>query len=177
VTAPIVRPLSMDDVATVQAIEAAAGQAFREVGMDVVAEDDPPAEDDLAAYVRAGRAWVIEDQPNRPVGYVLVDVLDGAAHVEQVSVHPDAAGRGLGAELIDRVERWARENDLDAVTLTTFRDVPWNGPYYERLGFRVLDETEIGPELDDRRTHEATEGLDPALRVCMRRRSESARTW
>jgi hypothetical protein len=63
----------------------------------------------------------------------------------------------------------ARQRGLDAVTLTTFRDVAWNAPYYERCGFRVLDETELGPGLRRVRDTEAAHGLDPARRVCMRR--------
>ena len=57
---------------------------------------------------------------------------------------------------------------MPAVTLTTFRDVPWNAPYYERLGFRSLSETELTPELAEVRAREAEPGLDPETRVCMR---------
>jgi hypothetical protein len=53
--------------------------------------------------------------------------------------------------------------------LTTFSDVPWNAPLYRHLGFRVLDDDDIGPELRARRADEAARGLDPASRVCMRR--------
>jgi hypothetical protein len=59
----------------------------------------------------------------------------------------------------------ARGDDL--VTLTTFRDVPWNAPYYERIGYRALREDEIGPELRALMAREAGHGLDPALRVAM----------
>jgi GNAT superfamily N-acetyltransferase len=111
-----------------------------------------------------------------PAAYVIVDVLDrpgpgpgGAAHVEQVSVDPAYAGRGWGRRLLDHVADNARRHGLVAVTLTTFRDVPWNAPYYERCGFRALSEDELGPDLRRLRAAEAAHGLDPALRVCMRR--------
>jgi hypothetical protein len=74
---------------------------------------------------------------------------------------------GIGRALIDQVRSWALAAGLPAVTLTTFRDVPWNGPLYQHLGFRFLDEHEIGPELCAVRDHETAMGLDPALRVCM----------
>lgn len=121
-------------------------------------------------------------------GYVIADVLDDigpggmtasggagaaagarAAHVEQVSVDPRYARSGLGRRLLDHVAEVARRRGLDAVTLTTFRDVPWNAPYYERCGFRVLADDEIGPGLRRVRDHETALGLDPEQRVCMQR--------
>jgi GNAT superfamily N-acetyltransferase len=166
-TAIGIRPMESRDIETVRQIEVDAGEAFRSVGMDDIADDDPPSPAELEVYLAAGRAWVIESGEGTVSGYVLVDVLDGAAHLEQVSVHPDVRGKRLGQTLIDHVESWAREQRLDGVTLTTFRDVPWNAPYYERLGFRVLDEAELGPELAARRDEETAHGLDPMLRVCM----------
>ena len=136
--------------------------------MDAIADDEPPSVAELEAYRVAGRVWVVDGEDGTPLAYVLVDVLDRAAHVEQVSVDPAARGRGLGARLLEHVAAWAASNGMQAVTLTTFRDVPWNAPYYERLGFAVLTEPEIGPELRARREAEAAHGLDPETRVCMR---------
>ncbi len=79
-----------------QDIERAAGEPFRSLGMAAIADDDPPSLESLEAYRRAGRAWVAVDAADRPVAYLLAETVDGAAHVEQVSVHPDAARRGVG---------------------------------------------------------------------------------
>ena len=57
---------------------------------------------------------------------------------------------------------------MPAMTLATFRDVPWNGTLYRHLGFRFLDHDTLGPELAAVRAHETAIGLDPATRVCMR---------
>jgi hypothetical protein len=57
---------------------------------------------------------------------------------------------------------------MPAITLTTFTDVPWNGPLYRHLGFRVLTDDELGPELRALRDRETAHGLDPAQRACMR---------
>ena len=73
-----------------------------------------------------------------PVGFIVVDPIDGRVHVEQVSVHPDHARWGIGGMLINHVGRWAAGPGIDALTLATFRGVPWNGPYYARLGFREM---------------------------------------
>jgi GNAT superfamily N-acetyltransferase len=154
-----VRPAREDDLPRLQDIERAAGRLFAELGMTLVAEDEPPSLDDLRTHARSGRAWVCTDG-GRPVAYLLADVVDGCGHLEQVSVHPDAAGRGLGRELIHHLVAWARVRRLPAVTLTTFTDVPWNGPYYERLGFRRVDADDLTPGLRRIRDAEAAHGLD-----------------
>jgi tRNA(Met) C34 N-acetyltransferase TmcA len=95
------------------------------------------------------------------------EVIDGCAHVEQVSVHPTHARQGIGRQLLDQVETWARDRNLPALTLTTFRNVPWNAPYYENLGFEEL--TTPGPGLAEIVRHETERGLAPNSRVCLRR--------
>ncbi len=163
-----VRPSRPEDGAELRQIERLAGQRFREVGLAEVADDEPPSLEVLAEYARAGRGWVAVDENDEPVGYVVVDVVDDQAHIEQVSVHPDHQGAGVGRTLIERVAAWGAETGRAALTLTTFADVAWNGPLYEHLGFSVVTEEEIGPELRAVREVEAAHGLDPARRVCMR---------
>lgn len=162
------RPAEPDDAEDLRELERRAGVRFRDVGMPEVADDEPPAAEVLAAYATDGRAWIAVDDGDRAVGYVLVDVLDGCAHVEQMSVDPVAQGRGIGRALLEQVRRWAAGHGLAAVTLTTFRDVPWNAPLYAHLGFRVLAPSEVGPELAALVEAEAARGLDPSTRVCMR---------
>lgn len=157
-------------------IERAAGVRYREFGLDHVADDEPASIEVLADYAAAGRAWVAEGADGEPVGYILVDEVDGDGHIEQVSVLPDRQGRGLGRALIERVAQWAASHDMKALTLTTFGHIPWNRPLYERLGFRVLADKELGPELRSVREVEAAHGLDPALRVVMRRELDPAPT-
>jgi GNAT superfamily N-acetyltransferase len=165
-----IRPARPSDGVDLQAIERLAGEQFRSVGMDEIADDPPPSLDVLAAYALDGRSWVaLDGAADMPVGYAVVAVVDDCAHVEQVSVRPDHQGGGIGRALLDRVQSWAASSGLGGVSLTTFADVPWNRPLYEHLGFRVLADAEIGPELRALVAKEAAHGLDPDTRVCMRR--------
>ncbi|HUQ40280.1 MAG TPA: GNAT family N-acetyltransferase [Acidimicrobiales bacterium] len=164
----MIRPARVTDSAALREIERAAGERFRTVGMDAVADDDPPSVAALNLFSAAGRSWVAVDASDRPTGFVLVDVLDGGAHIEQISVHPMVQGRGLGRALVEWVARWAAAQHCAAVTLTTFSEVPWNRPLYEHLGFVVMPEEDIGPELRAVRDVETAHGLDPTTRVCMR---------
>jgi GNAT superfamily N-acetyltransferase len=164
-----VRPARPADVSRLQAIQLAAGSAFRNVGLAVVAEGPALAESAHAGYRAAGRAWVAVDEHDEPVGFVVADVVDGCAHIEQVSVHPAHARQRIGATLLDHVARWAAQGRLRALTLITFRGVPWNAPYYERLGFHELAETEITPGLTALRLAGPSPGGDGFRQVCMRR--------
>ena len=155
------------ELAHLQALERAAGIAFREVGMDEIADDDPPSVATLQAYCRAERMWVVTSQSDVALAYIIVDMVDGCGHIEQVSVHPDHAGQGLGRALIDQVDQWAKENDLSGLTLTTFLEVPWNAPYYRRLGFVDLEVSRLTPGLRAIREQETTHGLDRWPRVAM----------
>jgi GNAT superfamily N-acetyltransferase len=161
------------DLPVLQDIERAAGEPFRAHDMAAVADDQPPTIAELTEFHKDGRCWVVTDDADhdtdRPIGYLLGAVIDGHAHVEQVSVHPGHWRRGHGRRLIDTLAAWAADRGLAGLTLTTFADIPWNAPYYERLGFRVLAEDELTDGLRQVRAHEAERGLDAWPRVTMRR--------
>ncbi|RVW10167.1 GNAT family N-acetyltransferase [Prescottella agglutinans] len=157
------------DLPRLQEVDVAAGAAFRTLGMDEVADDHAPPIAWFEEYRADGRAWVWAPRSAPAAAFCVVDVVDGNAHIEQVSVHPVHARRGLGAQLIDHVEEWARDRGLPEITLTTFVDVPWNAPYYAHLGFTIVADGDLGPGLRAVREHEAARGLDRWPRVAMTR--------
>jgi GNAT superfamily N-acetyltransferase len=165
----LIRPAGPADLTTLRDIEQAAGLAFRDIGMPDIADDDLPSLAELDEYRRGGRAWVAVDGGDRPVAYLIADRVDGSLHVEQVSVDPAHARQGIGRALIEHLADLARAEGVRGLTLTTFTDVPWNAPYYERCGFRRLAEDELTPGLRSIREREAEHGLDRWPRTCMRR--------
>jgi GNAT superfamily N-acetyltransferase len=164
-----IRAARLDELSLLQDIERAAGQCFRDIGMPEIAEDEPLPLGELSRYRHAGLAWVAADDADVPAAYLIADRVDGNLHVEQVSVHPDSARRGIGRSLLDRLADHAAHEGAPALTLTTFTEVPWNAPYYARLGFRPLDDSGLSPGLRKIREDEAAHGLDRWPRVCMRR--------
>jgi GNAT superfamily N-acetyltransferase len=106
-----------------------------------------------------------------PVGFAHVEVLEaGNAHLKEIDVLPEHGRRGLGARLVGAVCNWARDAGFDAVTLTTFREVPFNMPFYAKMGFAEITADEWSDKLRMILANEAERGLDPAKRVAMWRR-------
>jgi ribosomal protein S18 acetylase RimI-like enzyme len=77
-------------------------------------------------------------------------------------------GRGVGRRLLEAARRFAEERRLVAMTLTTFRDVPWNGPFYERAGFREVAPEELGPRLKALLRAEVAMGMPGDQRCAMK---------
>jgi N-acetylglutamate synthase-like GNAT family acetyltransferase len=166
-----VRAMTPADIPAVQGVEDAAGQRFRDCDDPRVArcaDDAPFTTEELTAWIERGRAWVATEN-GKVVGFIVVDAVDGCAHIDEVAVAPCAGRRGHGTALLDEASAWAVRSQLPAVTLTTFRDVPWNGPWYAHRGFRTLAEDEWTPAIRKLREEEHSNGLDKGLRIVMRR--------
>lgn len=102
-----------------------------------------------------------------PVGFARVDEVGGQAHLEQLSVHPDFAGLGIGRALVQAALGEARRRGYESMTLCTFAGVPFNGPFYASCGFELV----AGPSgaLAAAREREAQCGLDElGRRIAMR---------
>lgn len=168
----VVRPATAGDVPAMRSIEVDAGARFRAAGLDAVADDPPPPADLLLAHVALGTAWVAAEPEvggDVSVGYAIASVVDGEGHLDQVSVLGRAEGRGVGTALVRQVLAWSKAAGHPAVTLTTFRDIPWNGPWYAHLGFREVAAAALTPDLGAILAAERTAGLEPPARIAMRR--------
>jgi GNAT superfamily N-acetyltransferase len=117
----------------------------------------------------AGRLWVARTiEPPVPVGFALVTLVDESAHLHEMDVLPAHGRKGLGRALVFHVEEWARSLGFSSLTLTTFRHLRWNGPFYSSLGFSEIADRDLGPELRSAMEAEAGEGLDRRKRVAMK---------
>lgn len=159
-----------DEVAALIEINLAADQLFAPTGL--IGEDDlldhvPEAV--LHDAIAAQHVLVVRTQRGVPVGFALTSERGETLYLDQISVHPDHGRRGLGAALVRRVIADARHRRLKAVTLSTFRDLPWNGPFYRKLGFKEIPEHKLAPWMITLQTAQA-ETLDVSKRCFMRRR-------
>ncbi len=163
-----IRLAHRDEVSALPLLQVAAGEVFRELDMALVADGPRPAVAAFAEAQRAERLLVAVDE-GTVVGFLRLEVLDAALHVEQVTVAPSHGRRGIGRRLMLAAEDLARERGHDRMTLTAFRDVPFNGPFYESLGWEVLPADELPPDLAAARREEAAAGLDAWPRQAMAR--------
>jgi GNAT superfamily N-acetyltransferase len=136
----LAKPLHL---AILPAIEHAAAELFS-------IEDLPPAlrthSTPLGRLQQAqqhGRLWVALAEHDQPVGFALVTVPDKHAHLQELDVHPQHGRQGLGTKLVQTVLAGARQQSFACMTLTTFRHVAWNAPFYTKLGFTLLDEEQL----------------------------------
>jgi pyridoxine 4-dehydrogenase len=122
-----IRAPTPPEVADLPALEARADRVLAAVGIDL---DAPPGTVD---EFRAARCLLVAGRP--PVGFARIDEHAGQAHLEQISVDPPHARQGVGARLLEAACAWAAEAGYGSITLMTFRDVPFNAPFYARHGF------------------------------------------
>ncbi|MFC7329575.1 GNAT family N-acetyltransferase [Marinactinospora rubrisoli] len=125
-----------------------------------------PPDDPLPLLAHADWLWAA-GRP--PVGFAVLGVLDGSAHLEQLAVHPAHGRRGIGGALLAAACADARDRGYRRMTLTTFRDLAWNAPWYARRGFTPVPEHDWGPELREQWRREVELGIVVAPRVVMAR--------
>lgn len=161
------------DIGALAAIERAAAKLLEGHAPESILNEVTEESEFLEAQA-TGRLWVALAN-DVPVGFALVALLgDGSPHLEEIDVDPRHGRRGLGAALVRAVCEWASRRGHPEVTLTTFRSLPWNAPFYARLGFKEMPSDQLSPELVAIVRDETERGLDPERRVVMRYRIDAA---
>ncbi|EKS9203449.1 GNAT family N-acetyltransferase [Enterobacter cloacae] len=161
-----VRPTRPGDVTALPAIERAAGERFRDYPeLAWLAEGEVISAEQHLDYAERGLSWLALAN-DQPVGFILAELHVSSLFIVELSVHLDWQGKGIGRRLIACVADQARKRGLASLTLTTFRDVPWNAPFYARLGFEMI--TTLTPELREKREEETAHGLAYDARCAMR---------
>lgn len=161
----ILRPARVADIPRLPAIERAAAALFVEAGIGGTITVMPTEE--LEAARLEGRLLVAADADDQPVGFLVMAIIDGLAHLAEMDVHPAHGRRGLGSALLEAGVDQARQRGLPAMTLTTYAALPWNAPFYARRGFAVVPASEWTPAMAATAAHE---GVTPdSGRVLMRR--------
>jgi GNAT superfamily N-acetyltransferase len=155
-----IRSARPDDAVQIGIIEASAGELFRTLP-DVawIADEPSDAPDSFLPLIAEGTVWMAEHPPGIAAGILIAEAIDAELHVWELAVARSAQQQGLGRALLDAACAFAKATGLRAVTLTTFRHVAWNAPFYARHGFVELGEAEMGARLRAIIAEESARGL------------------
>lgn len=164
---------SLEHVSLLPAIERSAATLFGDTVPAELLEHVTP-EPVLLASQRDGTLWVALEADDKPVGFARLDVAGARVHLAELDVLPAHGRRGVGTALVEAAQDCARSQGFAGITLTTYRDLPWNAPFYARLGFVVVPEADWDADL--RRRFEEEAGLDSERpkRVAMIKRLDTA---
>ena len=165
----VIRHARRADLDALPAIEVRAGALFAEVGLTDIADHEPGDVEFLDAFLRAGAVHVAVSDRGEPVGFGLTGLLDGCAHLYELAVDPAHGKRGLGARLVAAGCAYGVSKGCRAITLSTFRDLPWNGPFYARLGFAEVMRPNWTPGMHVLHAREADMHLPLERRYFMRK--------
>jgi GNAT superfamily N-acetyltransferase len=166
----IIRQASPDEIDEMVSIDTDACTLYVQAGLDAdLGPEHPYSVAERACWTRcarAGNAFVAGLADGRPVGLLVMDRIDGAAYLEQLSVRRIAMRQGLGRRLLQCAIEWAGTEPL---WLTTYGHIAWNRPFYQRHGFVTVPESSCPPGIvaildDQRRALPA-----PDERIAMRR--------
>ena len=173
----IIRLGRTDELGAILEVERLAGQRFSVYGINPTKEEDEREEEsDNDDYefgaeheegLKNNRLWVAVTPGSKIVGFALAQVVDNEGHLRELDVLQEYGRKGIGQTLINTVIDWCHTQGYTTLTLTTFKDIPFNRPYYEKVGFKVIQIGNLRGRLKEMITEENASSV--MERVAMRK--------
>ena len=156
-----------EELSRLREIEDEAAQLFS--GFNVLDEsrDESFSERILANLIAMRQVWVCSVGDSGPIGMVIVSVWGRVVYIEEMDVVPAYGRQGIGTRLLSHVCFWAASDGHERMLLSTFADIPWNGPFYRKNGFSFVSESEWSERMQLIRDEETRRGLDVSARAFM----------
>lgn len=144
-----IEPAKPEHLVALPAIERAAANIFPEEMISDEVKDYVLSPEEFEKALAKKHLWIAITADNQPVGFALVTVNAGGQSVmlAELDVDPAHQQKGLGTAMVQTVIKWARQKKFQHLLLTTFCNVPWNAPFYEKMGFRRLPRNELTANL------------------------------
>lgn len=155
-----------DHIPLINEIEFAAATIFPENSFPEHILSEKLPLDILLAAKDQDMLWVAVDAEDSPVGYILLQIINGLAILAQIDVHPNHGQKGIGTALVIHGIEQIRKLGFSELYLTTFSTIKWNAPFYSKIGFAILKENEIPAPIISILHAELERGLND--RVAMR---------
>lgn len=167
-----VRSASYADIVDLQTIERSAAQLFKQSSYPELAGFSPVSS---LAYGRAFSkqypVLLAECHANgqaAKAGFAYCVPLEQGLHLQELSVHTDFQRLGIGKTLLEAVIAAAQDRAAAFLSLTTYADIAWNGPFYQRHGFKPLKADQTPDFLQAILDKEILNGANQATRIVMR---------
>lgn len=166
-TAWSIRLARREDADTLPAIERSGAELLRgHPGVEGIDPNDVMTAAQYRALIAKGHSLVAIAEGG-VVGFLVTEPCGRELHIREMDVARRWQRQGIGAIMIRACGVDAHNAGFAALTLTTFRDVPWNAPFYARLGFSEIAEPEEHARLNAELEKEVAEGLSGEQRVAM----------
>jgi len=162
-----VRRARSSDILLLESVERSAAQLFRTVNLGFLADGptlDPAV---LSSMAKSNHLWIAVNDWDQPIGFLGGENFEGNFHLVEISVAQEFQGRGVGKALMMSMVEQVRREGYKSITLTTYRDVPWNGHWYAKMGFVEVFAQAMGRKYLDILVEEGKHGLDQASRCVM----------
>ena len=162
-----IRTARIEELPQLATIEQAAAIRFRDTPYAFLADGEPLSFEFVQQRFQAGQVWVAVDRDDIVIGFAITHEIDGTLCLQEIDVAPEHGQRGIGKALVRTLQTWGSQSGYSVMSLSTFRDLPWNGPFYAKLGFCIIDEGKLSPGFQQIQAHEQEAGLPIANRVIM----------
>ena len=157
-----------DDLAQLVAVERSAAQLFRQQQeLQFIAEGEVMSQQQHVDFIAQQREWVMVSPTEQIAGFIAVQPFAHSWHIAELSVAADWQRQGVGKRLIEEVAGLAMSQGIQRLTLTTFVQVAWNAPYYQRLGFRIIPVARLDAYLQHLLAQEVEQGFAVHSRCAM----------
>lgn len=163
-----IRPSVTADIFRLQDIERAAAELFRGSGLIDIDRMAVVSLTDHMASIEAGLSFVATVK-GRIAGFAMGEQQELDVYLHEIDVDPAYQQRGIGAQLVQTFIGAAHARNARDIYLATFRDPPWNAPFYRKLGFEDVARADYLPWMTALEDSQAS-FLDLATRVFMKLR-------
>lgn len=161
----MIRPARPADLAALPDVEASAATTFLAApGLAWLADSEAISSERHIELLECGITLVAEIG-GQIEGFICSEPLGDNLHIRELSVRHASQGKGIGLNLLEELAERAASAGWPSLTLTTFRDLAWNAPFYARCGFEELADDRLTPPLRRQLAREIEHGL-PAGRRC-----------
>ncbi|KAL1962659.1 hypothetical protein VTN77DRAFT_9293 [Rasamsonia byssochlamydoides] len=166
-----IRHARPEEVPLLAAVETSAATLFRTIHNLSWIADMPPMDPGLLhLMVSSNRVWVAVTSDNVPVAFSAAESKDSRFYIAELSVHRAWQRQGIATKLIAKMEKQAREEGFSHISLTTYRDLEWNGRFYAKLGFVEVEPAAAGVQHVKEIEAESQKGHDISRRCVMWKR-------